>query len=286
MQPASIEAQLADPAYLELHLAAVASLQRVEPIKWYDAHFLRWLAAARLYLEMINPAALEGFLAGFAPLHPPPGAGNVLVSEFLPPDTHAEIRELARTIPAGLHKRHELEEFGRLVVHDHPRFALLQREVQARVEQLAGIALEPGYNFLSLYGGDGRCDPHMDEPIAMYTLDYCIEQSGEWPIHFSQLVDWPDAAALHGWDRAALLQDPALRFTPYVLQPNAALLFIGSSQWHYRQAITPGGFCNLLFLHYYPAGCADLVRPARWARHFGMAELQPLCDLFHAVQPD
>ena len=40
------------------------------------------------------------------------------------------------------------------------------------------------------------------------------------------------------------------------------------------------GFCNLLFLHYFPVGLGDLVDPLRWASHFAMPELQPLCDLF------
>ena len=52
------------------------------------------------------------------------------------------------------------------------------------------------------------------------------------------------------------------------------------SQWHYRRPKVAGGFCHLLFFHYYPEGCADLVEPSRWAAHFAVPELGPLCDLF------
>lgn len=52
------------------------------------------------------------------------------------------------------------------------------------------------------------------------------------------------------------------------------------SQWHCRDPITPGGFCNLLFFHYLPAGCEGLVDPLRWADEFAIPELAPLVDLF------
>jgi hypothetical protein len=114
----------------------------------------------------------------------------------------------------------------------------------------------------------------------MYTLDYCIAQSHEWPIHFSRVVDWPTIETFRSFDPEALRYDPALEFTPYVMQPDQAILFNGSSQWHYRDDIPAGGFCDLLFFHYYPEGCEDLVEPQRWAAHFDIPELAALCDLF------
>jgi len=275
--------RLREPAYLDLHLAAVAAVGTLGPVPWYDAHFLRCFEAAKIYLGHVRPDALARFVDGFAPLRPPPGAGLRKAAGFFSDEIHQRIRDVAANIPQRRLELHELEGFGRHVVHDHEWFSALQREVMPKVEELAGCALEPGYNFLSLYGGAGRCDPHMDEPISMYTLDYCIDQSEGWPIHFSQIVDWPTRELMHEFDPADVLGNPAIRFAPQVLEPNEALLFIGSSQWHYREAIKPGGFCNLLFFHYYPAGCDDLVRPRRWQQHFGLPELGPLVDLFAEI---
>lgn len=275
-----IRERLRDPAYLDLHLAAVAALGHVGRTSFYDANFLQCFEASKRFLGAVRPDALERFVAGFAPLRPLPGTTNHLLHDVFPAATHRRIREIAAEIPRQRLELHEVADFGRHVVHEHEYFTALQQEVQARVEELAGRPLVRGYNFLSLYGGKGVCGLHMDEPMSMYTLDYCIEQSGPWPIHFSNLVDWPDAALLHDWQAEKVLGDPAIQWTPHVLEPNQALLFIGSSQWHYRQPIAPDGFCNLLFFHYYPAGCDDLVRPRRWPAHFDLPELQPLIDLF------
>ena len=70
-----------------------------------------------------------------------------------------------------------------------------------------------------------------------------------------------------------------LRFTAYTLQPGQAVLFSGSSQWHYRDPMPPGAgrrFCDLLFLHYVPAGTRDASRPQAWAQLFGEAAFEGL----------
>lgn len=286
MLSATIKERLREPAYLDLHLAAVAAVGTLGPLPWYDAHFLRCFEAAKVFLGHVRPEALAGFIGGFAALKPPPGTQIRTAADFFTPDVHNRIRDIARSIPTDTLELHEIEGFGRHVVHDHAWFTQLQAEILPRVEEMAGRKLVPGYNFLSLYGGKGVCDLHMDEPMSMYTFDYCIEQSGPWPILFSNLVGWPERELMKSWNPADVLHDPAISFTSHTLQPNQALLFVGSSQWHYRAPIEPGGFCNLLFFHYYPQGCDDLVRPRRWPAHFGLPELEPLIDLFAEIYAD
>jgi hypothetical protein len=137
----------------------------------------------------------------------------------------------------------------------------------------------PGYNFLSLYGQDGRCELHMDEPISMFTLDYCIDQNVEWPIYFSKIVDWPQIDIMRNWQPDDIINDAAMEFSSRTLDPNNAVIFCGSSQWHYRDPIPQAGYCNLLFFHYYPKGAEGLVWPHNWPEHFDCPELQPFCDL-------
>ena len=82
---------------------------------------------------------------------------------------------------------------------------------------------------------------------------------------------WPEA----GWEQA-IKESPALHFTPHTLQPGEAVVFSGSSQWHYRDAIPDTGtgqFCDLLFFHFIPKGSAELVKPENWARIFGIPGL-------------
>ena len=280
MISAVIREKLRDPSYLDQHMIAAAIVRDIGKVPWYDAHFLARFEAAKRYLAMVRPDVLSEFVAGFAPLRPPAGFKVREIDRLFEPHQFAAMLEIARSIPDNRLELHEIADFGRNVVHDHEYYTQVQAQIVPLVSELAGRELEPGYNFLSLYGADGRCDPHMDEPEAMYTLDICLDQSGPWPIHFSNIVDWPDATLMQGWDPRSVLADPAITFTPYALEPNKAILFNGSSQWHYRDSIAPGGFCTLLFMHYFPKGCGDLVRPRFWARHFGWAELEPLCDIF------
>lgn len=275
----AIKEKLRDPAYLDLHLAAVGVLSQVGQMQWYDSNFLHRYEAAKAFLEQVRPDRLQEFVAAFDPLRPADNAQVVTIDNLFDAQTHARIRETARSIPEASLERHENELFGRHVVHDHPWFLELQRDLIPLVSDLLGREVETGYNFLSLYGPAGICDLHMDEPLSMYTLDYCIEQSDDWPIHFSRIVDWPNIDTTKSWSPEAMLEDPDLEFAPHTLKPNNALIFTGSSQWHYRRPIAPGGFCNLLFFHYYPKGCEGLVWPYKWAGHFDIPELQPFCDL-------
>ncbi|MBA3948835.1 MAG: hypothetical protein H0X44_02695 [Acidobacteria bacterium] len=126
----------------------------------------------------------------------------------------------------------------------------------------------------------------MDAPDAKWTLDLCVAQSAPWPIHFSQVVPWPEDEAPPADDSRAWVESvkssPSLRFQPVVLEPGEAVIFSGSSQWHYRDRMPPGNgrqFCDLLFFHYIPAGTRDLVSPQKWASIFGAPELAGMPDV-------
>lgn len=279
----AIRTKLRDPAYLDLHLAAVGVLNRIGKIRWYDAHFLRFYEAAKEYLAIVRPDALAAFIDGFDPLRASADFSVAHLRDLFDEETRARIIGISEAVPREYNDAQEIEEhqnFGRKVVWDDPYFVALQNELLPLVSDVVGTPLVPGYNFLSLYGGTGKCDPHMDEPRSMFTLDYCIDQSDEWPIWFSKLVGWPTAERMHDFDPEAIKREAALEWQPHLLRPNEALLFNGSSQWHYRDDIRPGGFCNLLFFHYYPAHCEMLIKPRTWPEHFGIPELEPLCDFY------
>lgn len=276
----AVKERLKDRTYLDQHIVAVGVLARSEKTLWYDSNFLRRFEAAKEYLNQVRPDALDSFVDGFEPIRPPKDFSIRTVEALFDSATHQKIKDIAASIPEQDLEQHELKAFGRYVVHDHPYFDELQRSILPVVSELAGRELVPCYNFLSLYGDSGKCGVHMDEPQAMYTLDYCVDQSAPWPIHFSQIIDWPSRDDLAAWSAEKVLADPSLTFESYELEPNGALLFNGSSQWHYREPNAPGNFCNLLFFHYYPAGYEGLVLPEKWAEYFDLPDLKPLCDLF------
>lgn len=282
MSDTSSHARLRDPAYFALHLQAAAAIREVGQLGWYDSHFLRRVEVAKRYLAIVRPDALGDFVEGLASLNPVAGRREVLLDDVFTPATCEEIiaRSRAAKPEPGERQAREHADFGREVIWRLPFFFELQERIRPWIEELVGRPLVSSYTFLSRYGAMGKCDLHMDDPHAMYTFDYCIAQDAVWPIHVSRPVDWIGGEVAADFRPEAIIADPGLAFAEHLLRPNQALLFNGSSQWHYRHPKDAGGLCHLLFFHYYPAGCEDLVAPARWATHFGIPELAALCDLF------
>ncbi len=174
--------------------------------------------------------------------------------------------------------------FGRFVKWDLPYMTTLQEQIADQVSDLVGEQVEPCYNFLSLYKELGVCGVHMDAPFSKWTVDLCIQQSAQWPIHFSKIVPWPEewTAPDKDWEDQ-VKSDPANAFESFAMQEGEALIFSGSSQWHYRNAIErlqDANFCHLLFFHYIPAGTKALTRPANWKDLFDIPDLAVLENPF------
>ncbi|MEP6867919.1 MAG: hypothetical protein ABJA20_05340 [Novosphingobium sp.] len=243
---------------------------------WYDAEWLQAYQHAKSVIAQAAPDKLAEFVSSFDVLRTDPAFTVRHLPNLFDDALIASLRATIRALPKELIEMHEMRSFGRFIVHNFPAFTALQAELTDRVSAWAGEVVEPYYNFLSLYTRMGKCDPHLDAPLAKWTLDVCIDQSDVWPIHFSQTVPWPETAPEGPYDPRS---DPALHFTQALLNPGDAVLFSGSSQWHYRdalaQAAAPAGrtFCDLLFLHYIPKGTMRLINPNEWADLFGIPEL-------------
>jgi hypothetical protein len=170
--------------------------------------------------------------------------------------TIVELKKIASEVELKETDKHEIEHFGRLVVRGLPYVDKLQKRISDLVGDLVGEPVEPCYNFLSLYWEMGVCNVHMDAPFAKWTVDFCIEQSTTWPIHFSKVVPWPEDWEESGDDwKDTIRDDPANQFEPYEMQEGEALIFSGSSQWHYRNPIErklDTNFCHLLFSTLFP----------------------------------
>lgn len=244
---------------------------------WYDGYWLERFVRAQEYIGSQYPDVLPRFLDAMAPLRTDPEFQTQNLRGALDDAVLAHVRDvIARLKPTQL-ELHEIKTFGRWVVHDHPLLTELQAQMTALAEQAAGETLEPSYNFLSMYTQMGRCPMHQDSPWAKWTLDLCIDQSEPWLIHFSQVRPWPEHESFPeaGWE-AEVRNDPCNRFIAHTLMPGDAVLFSGSSQWHYRDPISVQGskaFCNLLFFHFIPRGMREYLNAADWETLFSVPGL-------------
>ncbi len=247
------------------------------PFPWYDAVWLNQYVAAKVIIERLRPGLLPRFVESFDRFRTRPDFAVQQIGPVFDETTMAKIKDTIRALRVDKIKTHETSTFGRLIVHNNPYFTELQATLTARISELAGEAVMPCYNFLSLYSKFGVCPVHMDAPTAKWPLDICIEQTDPWPIQFSQIVPWPEDYKYQGDDwQEWIKRSPELTFTAYTLQPNQALLFSGSSQWHYRDPLPPAGnqgSCKLLFFHFVPKDLYELSRPETWARLFDLPEL-------------
>ena len=248
---------------------------------WYDSGWLARFEQAKATLARERPEALRSFVEAFKILETRPDFQVRRLARVFDDSVMTEIRRVVAGLRPVELNADEGRLFGRFLLRRHPYFNALQEQIVALVEDAAGEKLECSYNFLSLYTGRGICPVHMDSPEAKWTLDLCVQQHAPWPIYLSQVRPWPrpdDPWPSDGWAEA-IVRAPENRFTPYELEPGEAIVFSGSSQWHYRDRMPgtgSGRFCDLLFFHFVPAGTRAIVNPPHWAEAFGLPELASL----------
>jgi hypothetical protein len=251
---------------------------------WYDSVWLSRYEEAKAIIRTTRPDALASFVDAFRILHTRPDFKVQFFEHPFDAATMDEIRLVTASLRPTDLELHEARRFGRFVVHDHPFFTELQQRTVPWVSEAVGEPVEARYNFLSLYTSKGVCAVHMDAPEAKWTLDLCIDQAAPWPIYFSEVQPWPDSVAdawrNEGWEDN-IKQSRSLDFTSHTLEPGQAVIFSGSSQWHYRDPMPEASgkqFCTLLFFHFIPKGTAEFVKPKNWARLFGIPELAVLAE--------
>lgn len=249
---------------------------------WYDSSWLYAYSQAIQIVRDTAPARLGAFEAAFDVLRTRPDFMAATWADCLDAATLAQVRAATASLAPHQLEMHEAGTFGRFVVHDHSFFAQLQAGLADLVGEAVGEPVEPSYNFLSLYGPQGVCPVHMDAPIAKWTVDICVSQTEPWPIHLSRVVDWPVNRAFGAdWERSIKSGEWA-EISTFTLAPGQALVFAGSSQWHWRDpmpATNPGPHhCDLLFFHYIPRGTRALSDPRRWADLFGIPGLAKVCE--------
>ena len=249
---------------------------------WYDSGWLTAYTIARDFIRKNHPQKLDDFVHAFDVFRTDPEFSVKKHVGLFDEATVSELKSLIKQVDVTRAPDYELRDFGRFVVHDMPFANVLQEKITDLVGELVGEPVEPCYNFLSLYWEMGVCKVHMDAPFAKWTVDYCIEQSSVWPIYFSKIVPWPEDWEYSGKDwQEAIRNDPRNQFEAQLMQEGEAIVFSGSSQWHYRdpiERVNKSNFCNLIFFHYIPAGTSELTVPLNWKTLFDIPALAGLSD--------
>ena len=239
---------------------------------WYDSRWLTRYVLAKKYIAQHHPAQLDPFTEAFSPLRTRADFELKLYDSFFIEEQVKTIQTALRTIKPPQLETHELIQHGRFVVHDHPMLIDLHAAVAPLVGELVGEKVEPLYTFIALYNRNGQCPVHLDAPVSKWTLDFCIEQSEPWPIAFSEVIPWPEdfGGGHDGWEERIRFSS-GHRFSSVSMEPGQAVIFSGSSQWHYREPFkNPGArsHCSLLFMHFIPAGMKGISEWKNWESIF------------------
>lgn len=220
---------------------------------WYDSIWLEEYTKAKAIIRKIKPGALAAFETAFQIFQIQNDFQEKVFERVFDDNTLDEIRRVVKSLLPSDVEMHEAKNFQRFVVHDHPFFTELQKQIIPLVSAAAGEPLEIAYNFLSLYSATGVCPVHMDSPQSKWTLDICLDRSVAWPIYFSRPQAWSEIEAQNWSDEnwAELIKrSPTAGFKSYILEPGQAILFSGASQWHYRDPMPKAegrASCDLLF---------------------------------------
>lgn len=249
---------------------------------WYDSDWLNSYVQAKEIIKKHNPSMLEDFISKTDILKTRSDFDIIKKADFFDTSAYKNIQNVIKEVQDNHSDMEELLRFGRKVFWDNDYLNEMQIKLTVYVSELVQEPVEPSYNFLSLYNNLGVCNVHMDAPYAKWTLDVCINQSEQWPIYFSQVKDWPEKfkTSDDNW-RKHIKADPTNEFSKYELKENEAVVFSGSSQWHYRDRILKSqknNYCHLVFFHYIPEGASDIVDPSCWAELFQTPELSGLPD--------
>lgn len=121
---------------------------------------------------------------------------------------------------------------------------------------LFGMRLKPSYVFLSHYLMGGRCGLHLDRPVCVQTIDLMVRQDDDvpWPIRISEPITDDERETWFcrprsDYENLGIIE--LKKWDEVSLQPNQAVCYSGTHQWHYRPGEATGR-TDLIFFHFVP----------------------------------
>jgi hypothetical protein len=242
-----------------------------ENLPWYDSWWLTKYLRAKAFVARHYPEQLNAFTEAFVPLKTAKDFQLQVHDRFFDDDQIQTIQRTIQFIKPDLLETHELSDMGRFAIHNHPMLDELHATVAPLVGECVGERVEPLYTFIALYNRNGQCPIHLDSPVTKWTVDFCMEQSRAWPISFSKVVPWPEEFdRSRGWEER-IKSSEEYGFSSVTMEPGQTVIFSGSSQWHFREPFNgpgAGSHCNILCLHYVPAGMKEVSEWKSWEGSF------------------
>ncbi|MBT6890365.1 MAG: hypothetical protein HOA25_02640, partial [Gammaproteobacteria bacterium] len=116
---------------------------------WYDSHWHSAYQAVYDFLQKKYPTRVGDFVNALMPLKTHKDFKPIIAHDILCKATLSEANAVIAGIGIGDWEVHEVESFGRLVLHDHPYFTDLQQRLTEQVSNIVNEEVVPSYNFLS-----------------------------------------------------------------------------------------------------------------------------------------
>lgn len=150
----------------------------------------------------------------------------------------------------------EFPKFNRQYAHNPPLLVKIHSQLTEFASEQFEEKLKPSYAFLSIYNEQGVCPLHIDRPQCYRTIDYLVSQkvNNGWPLYISKSFERneiKDSKILPETEQEIEEIKKSFEWNEIILNPNDAVLYSGTHQWHYRNKID-GETATLIFFHFVP----------------------------------
>lgn len=182
----------------------------------------------------------------------------IIVRDLLDADTYEHLIGFmdtqVRFLPLGLDET----KFVRAYAHNPPYLVGLHKQLTEFASDTFGMKLKPSYVFLSMYRENGICPLHIDRPQCFRTIDLLIRSTSQedWPIRIGQVMSDDQIQTINESGKGHPETDEDIQaiidsqtWTDVNLNPNDAVLYSGTHQWHYRPNRLVGT-ADLAFFHF------------------------------------
>lgn len=148
--------------------------------------------------------------------------------------------------------------FNREQIHNETLFVKIHNNLATLASDIFKKKLKPSYCFLSMYKSGGQCPLHIDRSQCRYTIDYLIQSTEEvdWPIRISTEMSDEEREKIilnnqtmpNDIDSISKILEN-VQFETINLNPNDAVAYSGTHQWHYRPNKL-NNTADLVFFHF------------------------------------
>lgn len=180
--------------------------------------------------------------------------------QLFPKEVHQTLVQFIKERAQFLPLEYDGEMFSRFMAQNVGIFQHIHNQLADFVSEQFKEQVKPSYSFLSMYDNNGICPLHIDREQCLYTVDYliCQDDPTPWPIYVGRPISDEErqqicnAGAAQPENRDDILRiKKEQKFTKIELEPNDAVLYSGTHQWHYRDRINCGT-ADLAFFHFVP----------------------------------